>query len=310
MGAPQISGDLTGSVEVGQGLVSGQVQDIGNGFADTWSISSAPGFGTATINASGVWTYDVNPGHPAVAALTFGDTLTDIFTIRLDSLGTDFADVAITITVPCFLRGTLIETPEGARPVEELRPGDLVITLDAGPQPIIWAGRRIAEGTGMDAPVLFEPASIGNRRALRVSPRHRMLLAGGLCEFYTGHPEALAQALHLVNGAGIRREPCAEAEYHHFMLPRHHIVFAEGAACESFFPGGAVAESIPEIRAWTEDARRMAPDAARDLFQLARPQLRASEARLVARHPGALLPVSCRASAEREAFDCSVTAAE
>jgi hypothetical protein len=42
----------------------------------------------------------------------------------------------------CFASGTLIATPAGPVSVEELRPGDLVTTLDRGAQPIRWAGRR------------------------------------------------------------------------------------------------------------------------------------------------------------------------
>lgn len=39
----------------------------------------------------------------------------------------------------CFLAGTLIATPSGEVPVETLRAGDLVLTRDHGPQPLVWA---------------------------------------------------------------------------------------------------------------------------------------------------------------------------
>ena len=48
----------------------------------------------------------------------------------------------------CFTAGTRILTPHGPRPVEDLRPGDLVITRDNGPQPLRWTGRREVVGHG------------------------------------------------------------------------------------------------------------------------------------------------------------------
>lgn len=39
-------------------------------------------------------------------------------------------------TVPCFVLGTRIATPDGEVPVEDLVPGNLVLTADHGPQPL------------------------------------------------------------------------------------------------------------------------------------------------------------------------------
>ena len=39
--------------------------------------------------------------------------------------------------IVCFAEGTLISTPRGPVPVEELGSGDMVITRDAGPQRIL-----------------------------------------------------------------------------------------------------------------------------------------------------------------------------
>lgn len=44
------------------------------------------------------------------------------------------------LAVPCFTPGTLIETPDGPRAVEDLQVGDLVSTLDNGVQKLIWVG--------------------------------------------------------------------------------------------------------------------------------------------------------------------------
>lgn len=287
MGAPQIAGTTAGSLDIGNPPVTGQLTDAGNTFANTWSISSGATYGTATINASGLWSFTLNPAHPAVAALGKNDTLTDVFTVRLDDFGgTDFQDITITINgVPCFLRGTHIDTPDGPRAIEDLRVGDMVLTLDAGPQPIRWIGRRRAGGQGADAPVRFAAGALGNRRVLMVSPQHRMLVRGHLCELYMGVPEALVPALHLVDGDTIRQVPCDAVEYFHFVLDSHQIVFAEGAETESFFLGGDMAEAIPELMAWAERLRRTDPAAWNRARQSARPHLRRHEGMLLT--PGA-----------------------
>ena len=40
--------------------------------------------------------------------------------------------------IPCFVGGTLIETPLGPRDVADLANGDMVLTRDHGPQKLLW----------------------------------------------------------------------------------------------------------------------------------------------------------------------------
>ena len=46
-------------------------------------------------------------------------------------------------SIPRYAPGTMIDTPVGPRAVETLVPGDSVMTLDRGPQPIIWPRARL-----------------------------------------------------------------------------------------------------------------------------------------------------------------------
>jgi hypothetical protein len=137
----------------------------------------------------------------------------------------------------CFAAGTLIETPMGPQPVETLRVGDMVNTLDAGPQPIQWIGGRATVGAGTHAPVLIRRGTIGNVRDLWVSQNHRVLLRGARAELLFGEPEVLVAAKHLVDGRDVRIVPVPEVEYWHFLLEGHQIVFAEACAAESLYPG-------------------------------------------------------------------------
>lgn len=148
----------------------------------------------------------------------------------------------------CFAAGTLIDTPGGPVPIETLEPGDLVRTLDHGPQVLRWIGKRTVDGTGALAPVHFPPDAVGNGRPLLVSPQHRVLLAGARAELMFGEPEVLVPALHLVGWNGVHRQPMVEVCYLHLLFDRHEIVFSEGAPSESFHPGGQMLAGDRSLR--------------------------------------------------------------
>lgn len=140
----------------------------------------------------------------------------------------------------CFAFGTRILTPSGERMVETLRPGDLVTTLDAGPQPICWIGQTSLNWPG-DAekhkPIEIKANALGRdapRRTLLVSPQHKVLLD----EKGDGKGGCLAPAKALIDLPGVRRmDGKRTVTYVHLMLARHQIVLAEGLPTESFYPG-------------------------------------------------------------------------
>ena len=78
----------------------------------------------------------------------------------------------------CFAKGTWITTPSGQVPIEKLAAGDMVVTMDHGPQPIRWISSSKRHAIGDMAPILIRKGALGNTRDLRVSPQHRMLLSG------------------------------------------------------------------------------------------------------------------------------------
>ncbi|MCP5038451.1 MAG: Hint domain-containing protein, partial [Rhodobacteraceae bacterium] len=104
----------------------------------------------------------------------------------------------------CFAYGTSIKTEKGLRLIEELDVGDLVITRDNGPKPILWISRRGHPAIGKEAPVLIRKGALGNNSDLLVSQQHRMLISGWRAELYLGVDEALIAAKHLVNDKTIR----------------------------------------------------------------------------------------------------------
>ncbi|MEI2805816.1 MAG: Hint domain-containing protein [Albidovulum sp.] len=180
---------------------------------------------------------------------------------------------------PCFTPGTRIRTPAGDAPVETLVPGDLVDTFDRGPRPLRWTGRQTVDGTGGFAPVRIAKGALGNRRALVVSPQHRMLVTGWQAELLFGEPEVLVAAVHLVGRPGIERAPVTEVDYCHLLFDDHELIFAEGAPTESFHPGSILLE---EDRALYAEIVSIFPElAARDVKDVpaARPVVAGREAR-------------------------------
>ena len=83
--------------------------------------------------------------------------------------------------VVCFDEGTLISTPAGVVPIEELRVGDMVQTRDNGPQRLLWVGPRRLGAAELATnphlhPVLLQAGCFGLARDLVVSPQHGILL--------------------------------------------------------------------------------------------------------------------------------------
>lgn len=146
----------------------------------------------------------------------------------------------------CFVAGTLIDTATGPRAVETLRPGDLVQTLDDGPQQLLWTGRRRVPGMGAMAPVRFAAGALGNARNLWVSPQHRMLIGGWRAELLFGCDTVLVPAKALVNDTSVRQMPCAGVTYVHILFARHQIVMSEGIPSESFHPGDHALDTLDE----------------------------------------------------------------
>lgn len=155
-----------------------------------------------------------------------------------------FADDLNELLYVCFAKGTLIETPSGPCFIETLTEGDMVNTLDHGPQEIRWIGNQRVPGTGPNAPVHIAAGALGNIRPLIVSQNHRMLITGPMAELMFGEAEVLVAAKHLVNDGSIRIVPCREVRYYHFLCDQHQIVFAEGCPAESLFPGAQTLKSV------------------------------------------------------------------
>ena len=155
------------------------------------------------------------------------------------------------VTLPCFAAGTLIDTAEGPKAVEDIRVGDLVLTRDQGFMPVKWVGARAVTADELAAhpefcAIVVKAGALGNglpARDLRVSPWHRLLLSGQRAELMFGEHEVLVAAIHLLGQPGFVRDS-APVTYLHVMFDTHQIIRSEGAWTESFQPGAKTLSSM------------------------------------------------------------------
>ncbi len=227
-----------------------------------------------TLNANGTLTV-VGDGQIEMANFTY--------TVKAGATGPTDVGIVTINSIPCFVAGTRIRTPAGQVAVETLAVGDLVDTLDDGPQPLRWIGRGRVAAKGSLAPIRIKAGTFGDHATLMVSPQHRVLIRDPLAELMFGEQEVLVAAKDLVNDVSIRVVPGGMVEYIHLFFDRHQIVFSEGLATESYLPGAQTANGFEQkIMA---ELRAIFPklDMAAEAILSARPSLRSYEAQALIR---------------------------
>ena len=210
-----------------------QINGINVSAGDSVTLSSGE---VVTLNADGTLTI-VSDGDEAVESFTY--------TVQSSTGETDIGFITVD-TVPCFVAGTLIDTPEGLREVETLRVGDLVLTQDDGAQPLRWIGMRQVAAEGNFAPIRIRAGSFGAERDVLISPQHRILVRDPLADLMFGEAEVLVAAKDLVNGSSVTVQEGGEVCYVHLLLDRHQVIFSEGMASESFLPGPQILGGLEE----------------------------------------------------------------
>lgn len=187
-------------------------------------------------------------------------------------------------SIPCFVAGTLIRTPGGDVPVEDLEPGDLVETRDDGAQPLSWTGGRSVAAEGAFAPIRIAADTFGRHGELMVSPQHRVLVRGAHAELFFGEDEVLVAAKDLVNGRSVSRRPGGKVTYVHLMFDRHQVIYSEGLETESFLPGPQIVNLLerPVAEEICALFPELDPETGAGYSAAARPALKSFEGRLLA----------------------------
>lgn len=146
-----------------------------------------------------------------------------------------------------FTRSTHITLSDGTqRLIEDLRPGDRVLTRDNGARPVRWIGQSTVRATGQFAPIRIRAGVLNNINDLVVSPDHRLFIHQRSDEIGAGQSDLLVKARHLVNGQTITVETGGFVDYFQLLFDTHQIVFAEGIAAESFLIDPRTAPALPQ----------------------------------------------------------------
>ncbi|MDQ1900705.1 Hint domain-containing protein [Paracoccus sp. WLY502] len=183
--------------------------------------------GIDALRAVKILSADPYPQNTYVATISFRPTIHDL-------------------PVTCFTAGTLIATPFGDRRVEEIGPGDLVMTRDNGPRPVRWTGRRHVGATEMAerpalCPIRIAAGALGPNvpaQDLLVSQQHRILVRSAIAARMFEAQELLIAAKHLTGIEGIDIVTDAPGvTYVHLMFDAHEILVSNGAETESLYPG-------------------------------------------------------------------------
>jgi hypothetical protein len=191
---------------------------------ETYTISGTAADQTITVTATNGTTFSFAVKGSGFTDGSYTATTGPLHLIADGSGGTEIA--------ACFLGGTQIMTPQGEASVETLTIGDLVLTTDGVAVPVRWIGRNTIMTHNADRlrvmPVRIGAGALSDgvpRRDLLLSPEHALLIDG-----------LLVQAGALVNGVSITREAWMPETftYYHVEVADHALIFAEGAAAETF----------------------------------------------------------------------------
>ncbi len=174
------------------------------------------------------------------AAAAAGATLDFAFNERQNpNSDNKIIDMMITTDVainPCFAKGTRILTTLGEVAVEDLQPGDILITHSGDEAPVVWIGQRKIDiirhrQPGTVRPIFIEADALADGvpyRRLVISPDHALYIDG-----------VLVPAKELLNWTSIRQDTAAlHVIYYHVELESHGVIFADGAPAESYLDTG------------------------------------------------------------------------
>ncbi|KIC23927.1 Hint domain-containing protein [Leisingera sp. ANG-M6] len=161
--------------------------------------------------------------------------------------------------IPCFTPEVMLATRRGAVPAGQIRVGDLLQTADNGYQPVIWTGSRTLSPEDLARrpqlrPYRVHPGGLlSPERPMLLSPQHRLLVGrkafAGDRQFEESFMTAKLLAEIDPNCTQLS-EMNGPVTYVHLMTEQHEVIFAEGAATETFWPG-------PEaVRGLTDDGRQ------------------------------------------------------
>ncbi len=146
-----------------------------------------------------------------------------------------------------FSRGTIVDTETGPVAIEDLLPGDRLITGDGDAQPLLWKGRTTLvpgrpgpQGRNLRLTRIMAD-SFGLQRPMSdvlAGPAARLLHRPDHLRARTGCARILTPVQRLLDGINvIETAPPTPVELFHICLPRHAVIRVAGLAFETYHPG-------------------------------------------------------------------------
>lgn len=141
--------------------------------------------------------------------------------------------------MPALTSAVPVLTPEGERPVADIRRGDLVITAEGARVPVLQVVSRTVPTLGTFQPVRLRAPYFGLTRDIIVAPAQRLVMRGTEVEYMFGREAVLVPARHLINdrSAFFCAQELDLVTYHHLLLPGHEVIRAGGSSLESLYIG-------------------------------------------------------------------------
>ena len=186
------------------------------------------------------------------------------------------------------MAGTRVASNLGWRAVEALTVGDSVLTFDNGMQQITEVRRTVMWTDAPDTaaalwPVIVPAGALENRTELTLLADQGVLVECDAAQDIYGDPFAVIPAQSLVGVRGITRAaPQQQIELIVMSFAEEQVIYAEGAATESFHAGEMGLSAISEQS--REEMFEVFPELRADVSaygDTARQSLRAHEARLL-----------------------------
>lgn len=161
-----------------------------------------------------------------------------------------------------FVAGVVIQTDKGQKQVQDVCPGDRILTRDHGFRPIVWVGQRtvsLAEQVADPAlcPVSIACGALGPDmpdRPMQLPPDQGLMVEGPRTKLLFGTKEVLVPVSHLAGYPGIERAPLATVEYFYLMCAAHEVIWADSIWTESFQAGDPSAMNLDAPQRTTLEA--------------------------------------------------------
>ena len=198
-------------------------------------------------DANGIIFYSENYGKSWRRSVVIGDSSITHFRCSLSGEHALSVDRNLDVfyskprPVVCYVKGTLILTKNGWKPIEEIKKGTKVLTkgkiqklkyvdIHAESQftPVLWASKfKVTASNNKSYPICIKKDALGENipfKDLYVSPNHGLLING-----------KRVVAKKLINETTIYQDKTwKEVEYYHLECDKHCAIFANGALSESY----------------------------------------------------------------------------